>query len=123
MAALFSGSAGWHKGREVSYHLSASSRGGCCAQAVKDALPFVHREHLIEASTLKAARKAYERACSTAGFASHGLRRDFAVRQYLYYRGNTTKEALRLLCQDLGHGDGRGRWVKGNYLGVLYGED
>lgn len=124
-------------GRAVFLEVRDGTKGGRCRttylpahavaaalQAVKDALPFVHREHLIEASTLKAARKAYERACSTAGFASHGLRRDFAVRQYLYYRGeHNEREALRLLCQDLGHGDGRGRWVKGNYLGVLYAED
>lgn len=90
-------------------------------EAVRGAAALVQGGALVQGAGLPAARRAYARACADAGFSSHGLRRDFAVRQFLHYReAHPEKEALRRLSQDLGHGDGRGRWVKGNYLGALF---
>ena len=74
--------------------------------------------HLVQSASLESARRLLARACLDAGFQNHGLRRDWAVRQFLAYRadGKPEKEALRLLSGDLGHGDGRGRWCWNNYL-------
>jgi hypothetical protein len=46
------------------------------------------------------------------------LRYAFAQEQYRNYRkaGFSNREALALLSKDLGHGDGRGRYVKSVYL-------
>lgn len=73
---------------------------------------------LVQADTLLAAARACERAASAAGFDSHGLRRAWAVEQFSRYvaEGMDKKLALKRLSQDLGHGDGRGRWVWNNYL-------
>lgn len=75
---------------------------------------------LVQAKDLKAAARACGRAASAAGFASHGLRRAWAVEQFSRYvaEGMDKKLALKRLSQDLGHGDGRGRWVWNNYLKV-----
>lgn len=73
---------------------------------------------LVQAETLAAAARACERAASAAGFDSHGLRRAWAVEQFSRYvgEGMDQKQALKALSGDLGHGDGRGRWVWNNYL-------
>jgi hypothetical protein len=49
---------------------------------------------------------------------SHSMRRRFACNQYAWYlqNGLVSKEAWARLSMDLGHGDGRGRWVHNNYL-------
>jgi hypothetical protein len=77
------------------------------------------------------AQKGYRNACAYLGLvgdnSNHGLRRHYAHEQYAYYRGTglDEKEALARLSNDLGHGDGRGRWVANNYLcgGGLGGGD
>lgn len=93
-------------------------------EAVTGALAMVQGQWVVQSKSLEAANKAYIRACDKAGFQSHGLRRTFAVEQFLRYREVMSEaDALRRLSRDLGHGDGRGRWVKGNYLAVLYGKD
>lgn len=86
--------------------------------AVMRASTFVKGDHLVQSESFESARRLLARACLDAGFESHGLRRDWAVRQFLAYRadGKPEKEALRLLSGDLGHGDGRGRWCWNNYL-------
>jgi len=50
------------------------------------------------------------------------LRRAFCRDNYEYYlgEGHTVKEALMLCSRDLGHGEGRGRWVWNNYLRATY---
>lgn len=49
---------------------------------------------------------------------SHSLRRYFAMNQFNYYlqQGLNKKISLMRVSNDLGHGDGRGRWVYNNYL-------
>lgn len=77
---------------------------------------------LIQADGLKAAMDRYSNCLYRLGLtgddSGHGLRRSFAHRQYGHYRdsGLSEAEALKRLSQDLGHGDGRGRWVWNNYL-------
>lgn len=48
----------------------------------------------------------------------HGLRYRFAVEQFASYvaKGFSEREALAKVSLDLGHGEGRGRWVKSVYL-------
>lgn len=82
----------------------------------------LHKGDLIDAPDLEAALKRYSNCISRLGLSGndsgHGLRRAFAQRQFSFYRdsGRTEKESLSLLSTDLGHGDGRGRWVWNNYL-------
>jgi site-specific recombinase XerC len=77
---------------------------------------------LIAASSLRAARERYLGACAEHGLkgevASHGLRYAFAHDRFRAYlqEGIARPEALRRLSSDLGHGDGRGRYVKMIYL-------
>lgn len=87
-------------------------------KAVKDASGQVIDGRLIQAQSLAAAARACERAALAAGFETHGLRRAWAVEQFTRYvqEGQDKTQALKLLSNDLGHGDGRGRWVMNNYL-------
>ena len=77
---------------------------------------------VIDSANLKDALKRYSNCLYRLGFrgddSGHGLRRSFAQKQYVYYRetGLDERLALKRLSQDLGHGDGRGTWVKNNYL-------
>jgi integrase len=77
---------------------------------------------LIAAPSLRAARERYLGACAEHGLkgevASHGLRYAFAHDRFRAYlqEGIARPEALRRLSSDLGHGDGRGRYVKMIYL-------
>ena len=86
------------------------------------AVEALHRGKLIDAPDLKAGMKKYSNCMSRLGLtgtdSGHGLRRAWAQQQYVYYRETSLdeKEALRRLSGDLGHGDGRGRWVANNYL-------
>lgn len=77
---------------------------------------------IIQSEDLKSAMSRYSNCLYRLGLtgddSGHGLRRAFAHRQYHHYRdsGLSEGEALKRLSQDLGHGDGRGRWVWNNYL-------
>lgn len=106
------------KGGRPRYVLVRAENLDAVRGAVTRANALVKGKYLVESASLESARRLLARACLNAGFQSHGLRRDWAVRQFLAYRadGKPEKEALRLLSRDLGHGDGRGRWVWNNYL-------
>ena len=75
-----------------------------------------------EAKTLATAKKYYSKNLAELGlkneYSSHSLRRSFACDQYAKYIeiGYSEKNALALVSNDLGHGDGRGRWVWNNYI-------
>jgi integrase len=77
---------------------------------------------LIPADSLEQAKAHYSDETKKAGMigdnSGHGLRRAFAHEQYRHYRdtGLDEAEALARVSRDLGHGDGRGRWVWNNYL-------
>lgn len=70
------------------------------------------------AQDLASARGMYAAWANREELETHTLRYAFAQDQYRRYRTNgfSNREALAMLCKDLGHGDGRGRWVKSVYL-------
>ncbi|WP_176314797.1 integrase domain-containing protein [Burkholderia vietnamiensis] len=84
-----------------------------------------HR-YLVNAPTALAAKRQVSRRFSALGLegenSGHALRRAFCRDQYEYYLsdGYSTKDALSMCSRDLGHGEGRGRWVWNNYLRATY---
>lgn len=80
--------------------------------------------HLMPQKNLKSAVTAvrnhwYRNITPYAGITSHQLRAAFAqnaVDRYQQEDGLTRREALARTATDLGHGDGRGRWVERVYL-------
>ncbi len=95
-----------------------------CVKAIRTALTLTNqgKDFLIQSKTLRGACEKYRAHLSKVNLrgenSSHSLRRAFAVRQYHVYLsdGHSEQETLRKLSRDLGHGDGRGRWVFNNYL-------
>jgi hypothetical protein len=78
--------------------------------------------YIIPADSEKQAKAHYSSETQKAGMvgdnSGHGLRRGFVHEQYRHNRdaGLDEAEALARVSRDLGHGDGRGRWVWNNYL-------
>lgn len=78
--------------------------------------------YLVPSASLKAAVECHSDRLARVGIkgenSGHSLRRAFAMDQYRHYlaAGCDQKTALSRTSQDLGHGDGRGRWVFNNYL-------
>ena len=70
------------------------------------------------AGGLKQARRIYHSWAHRNGVQPHSARYAFARDQLDGYlsRGFSAREALMAVSQDLGHGDGRGRWVKSVYM-------
>lgn len=87
------------------------------------------KHFFVHAENGRAARDLYIKKLAEVGIkgenSSHSMRRSFAVKQYFAYRkaGYENKAALARLSLDLGHGDGRGRWVWNNYLRGTLGGD
>lgn len=118
--------------------LTDGSKGGrprtiCIHKSQKESVIFSIKEALIatengkkyavnDAKNPLQARQIYTKKLAEVGlkneFSSHSLRRAFARDQYLFYLkdGYENKVALSLVSNDLGHGDGRGRWVWNNYI-------
>lgn len=91
--------------------------------AVKSALEVIkNQKYLVVSKSLKNALEAHSDRLARVGLSGenscHSLRRAFAMDQYKYYleQGCDQKTALQRVSNDLGHGDGRGRWVYNNYL-------
>lgn len=76
------------------------------------------RSPLIQAGTLKQAVRRYRYSCEKLGlvgkYAPHSLRYRYAVELLEYHReqGYSERESLARVAMSLGHGNGRGRWVK-----------
>lgn len=97
------------------------------AQAIEavEAARRVAAEHggkLIAAGTLRQAMTWYRnhmhrRITAATGFAGHALRYSYAVDRLAAYAadGYSLEEARALTSIDLGHGDGRGRYVQSVY--------
>lgn len=94
-------------------------------EAIKTALEasLQAKEVLIPSKTLSGAMKAHNLKMAEVGFlgeeSSHALRCTWAQEQYSRYLvrlDGDVKESLSRLSMDLGHGDGRGRYVKQVYL-------
>ncbi len=92
-------------------------------QTVKIALQRAqsNRGVLVGKPTLKQAKDRFNNVTRKAGFedmtSPHTIRYKFAQDSIKRYEaaGLSHREALKLTCRDLGHGDGRGRWVKQVY--------
>lgn len=82
----------------------------------------LNRGRLIAASDLKSAVDRFNNQARAAGFigqfSPHSIRYAFARKAVESYKaaGLTEREALLCTSRDLGHGDGRGRWVNQVYL-------
>jgi len=91
---------------------------------IERAIQVANAQHgfLIVAKNLKAAARAYGRACEAVGlkgeYASHCLRCTNAVDLYDMYMEmhGDRREALAALSAHLGHGDGRGTYAAQVYL-------
>lgn len=80
-----------------------------------------HNGRLIDKPNLKTAMNHWHKQAAKVGltgeYSPHSLRYAWAqdaIRHYLV-QGFSEKESLALTATDLGHGDGRGRWVKQVY--------
>lgn len=86
------------------------------------ALSSANGGRVVAADGLKAAMDRYAHACRAVGLrgeiASHSLRYAWAHDRFREYlgAGYERRDALARLSQDLGHGDGRARYVKMVYL-------
>ncbi|EPE1340725.1 integrase domain-containing protein [Salmonella enterica] len=96
---------------------------GAVREALEMALRVADRRNgrLIDKPDLKTAMDHWHRQAAKVGltgeFSPHSLRYAWAqdaIRHYLA-QGFSEKESLALTATDLGHGDGRGRWVKQVY--------
>lgn len=92
---------------------------GAVRKAVDAALAVAEQRHgrLIDKPDLKSAMKYWHGQASrlglTGAYSPHSLRYAWAqdaIRHYLA-QGSSEKEALAMTAMDLGHGDGRGRYV------------
>lgn len=83
----------------------------------------VVRKSGAPAGGLKQARAIYHSWAHRAGVEPHSARYAFATHQMNDYvcRGYTQREALIAVSLALGHGDGRGRWVRSVYLQTAHG--
>jgi len=91
--------------------------------AVKSALTVLREQKMLVVSvSLKAALEQHSDRLARLGLkgenSCHSLRRAFAMDQYRHYLavGYSNKVALSWTSNDLGHGEGRGRWVFNNYI-------
>ncbi len=84
------------------------------------------RQYMVDATTEQAAKQQMQDRFAALGLrggdAGHSLRRAFAKDQFEHYmaEGYERRQALSLVSRDMGHGDGRGRWVWNNYLKGSY---
>jgi len=92
-------------------------------RAVKAARTVLEQQkQLVISKSLKAAVEQHSDRLAKLGLkgenSCHSLRRAFAMDQYKHYLGAgcSQKVALSRTSNDLGHGDGRGRWVFNNYI-------
>lgn len=112
------------KGGRVRSVYLCPEKAAAAAEAVDAALEVLKKQaHLVDSSNLKAALATNHKRLKQIGIdgenSLHSLRRGFGMTQYDYYRNDlqlTDKVALQRLSNDLGHGDGRGRWVFNCYL-------
>lgn len=112
------------KGGRPRFVVLCPSKAAEACVAVDAALKVLEsQEFLADSVNLKAALKANHKRMQKIGIAGkdaqHSLRRSFSLEQFEYYRNElqmSEKKALSTLANDLGHGDGRGRWVYNCYL-------
>lgn len=92
-------------------------------EVINNALQLVKSQsgRLVDRPDLQSAQERHSYAMRTAGavgeHSPHSLRYAFACDQIQHYKsqGFSQKDALAMTSQDLGHGDGRGRYVQKVY--------
>lgn len=93
-------------------------------EAINNALKIAKKQggNLVDKSNLKSALHRHSYALRSVGavaeYSPHSLRYAFARERFIAYvnDGFTKTEALAMTSQDLGHGDGRGRYIAQVYL-------
>ncbi|MEX0446268.1 integrase domain-containing protein [Xenorhabdus sp. SGI246] len=102
--------------------------------ALQNAIAYAEREQvgrsgkLIDKPTITQAIDRYRYIVRSAGLtgnnAPHSMRYHFAQQSGEYYKaqGFSEREALALVSMDLGHGDGRGRYIRQVYYRKTEGE-
>lgn len=117
---VFDGTKG---GRLREVHPADVGRALAAVQRAHELLEASGRRYLlacakgVETTELKQAAKVYSDLCSRAKLQSHAARYAFARERMQAYRndGYSQREARVATSLDLGHGDGRGRYVASVY--------
>lgn len=114
------------KGGRERFVYVPSERFSAVREAVATAIQLRGKnDFIIQKDTREKALEAFTNATRYAGMtghnSDHGIRRSFAIQQLKHYEsvGMTREAGLSRLSNDLGHGDGRGRWVENNYIGKV----
>ncbi|WP_129647321.1 integrase domain-containing protein [Peristeroidobacter agariperforans] len=110
-------------GRMREVHPADVGRALAAVQRAREILEASGRRYLlacakgVETKDLKQAASVYSKFCSRAGLQSHAARYAFAQERMQAYRheGLSLREARIATSLDLGHGDGRGRYVANVY--------
>lgn len=118
---LIEGTKGGHK-REV--HPPDVNRALAAAQSALATLEATGQPYLLTRADgavtagLKQAVSVYKNLCSRAGIQNHAARYAFARERMQAYRnqGFSEREARAATSLDLGHGDGRGRYIASVYV-------
>lgn len=103
---------------QIQDQISALAAIDFAVKAMGNARFLIARADRKPVEGLEQARSIWHSWMHRHGIKPHSLRYAFARAQYSAYiaRGFGEREALSSLSLDLGHGDGRGRWVKSVYL-------
>jgi hypothetical protein len=110
-------------GRPRIVHLANVARTITAIQQALSVLRATHQHYLVTHSdgataNLKEALGVYRNLCHRAHLQSHAVRYVFAQERVQAYRakGYSEREARAATSQDLGHGDGRGRYIASVYV-------
>ena len=111
-------------GRPREVHPANLDRALIAIQHAQQALQGSGQRYLVTradgtaASHLRQAMAVYRNVCYRAGVQSHSARYAFAQERMQAYRtqGYSEREARVATSQDLGHGDGRGRYIASVYV-------
>lgn len=110
-------------GRPREVHPAGLHRAQMAVHSARAVLQATGQRYLVaqaDGSTttgLRQAQGVYRNLCHRAGIQSHGARYAFARERLEAYRneGYSEREARAATSQDLGHGDGRGRFIASVY--------
>ncbi|MDR3415265.1 MAG: integrase domain-containing protein [Nevskia sp.] len=111
-------------GRPRDVHPANPDRALAAIQAAQAVLQTTGQPHLVvrddgtPAASLKQAMNIYRNICHREGIQSHSARYAFAQERAAAYmaQGLSEREARAATSLDLGHGDGRGRYVASVYV-------
>lgn len=110
-------------GRPREVHPADLHRAQVAVRSAQAVLPVTGQRYLVAKADgsittgLRQAQGVYRNLCHRAGIQSHAARYAFARERLEAYRneGYSEREARAATSQDLGHGDGRGRFIASVY--------